>query len=167
MQYGNHAFSFDKVARLLDIYYQELSGVFQIHWTDTTQLAFFESVVALEIYHGSTLFICGMLQTSKHLIDCVLKGINSCCCAYGQTGSGKTYRYKFSCSDETFDAKYSASIFGESGSKSGLLPRSIEYLFAKPQVKSMVRSLLVNTSQVTNSYWKGSDIGSQLFGDLL
>ncbi|TMW57351.1 hypothetical protein Poli38472_003276 [Pythium oligandrum] len=50
--------------------------------------------------------------TSKSLVDFALKGINSCCFAYGQTGSGKTF-----------------SIFGETGEKAGLLPRSIEYLF--------------------------------------
>lgn len=64
-----------------------------IYWTDTNQSTLFES-------------------TSKHLVDCALRGINSCCFAYGQTGSGKTF-----------------SIFGEAGEKAGLLPRSIEYLF--------------------------------------
>eukprot|EP00941_MAST-03F_sp_MAST-3F-sp1_P000835 g835.t1 len=58
------------------------------------------------------------------IVDHVLKGYNACCFAYGQTGSGKTY-----------------TMFGPEGGEiqqdmkgkrvRGLVPRTLEYLFAK------------------------------------
>jgi len=51
-------------------------------------------------------------EVAKPIVDHILQGYNGCCFAYGQTGSGKTY-----------------SMFGEKGSKRGLIPRSIERIF--------------------------------------
>lgn len=52
-------------------------------------------------------------EVSLPLVERCMQGFNGCCFAYGQTGSGKTY-----------------SIFGESGTARGIIPRCVEYIFA-------------------------------------
>merc|ERR1719191_2046404 len=61
----------------------------------------------------------------KPLVDHILNGFNACVFAYGQTGSGKSY-----------------SVFGEgAGSRRGLLPRAIEYLFERVEERSEHREV--------------------------
>jgi hypothetical protein len=61
----------------------------------------------------------------KPVVDHILNGFNSCIFAYGQTGSGKTY-----------------SVFGEgAGSRRGLLPRAIEYLFERIEQRAEHREV--------------------------
>jgi len=54
-------------------------------------------------------------EVAKPLVDHCFKGFNGCCFAYGETGSGKTY----------------TMFGGENTSQRGLIPRCVDYIFAR------------------------------------
>jgi len=79
-------------------------------------------------------------------VDHCLRGYNSCSFAYGQTGSGKTH-----------------TMFGGKEKDRGLIPRSVEYLFAQiPRLQQAHKDVKVEASFLEIYCGKIRDLGRTL-----